>query len=34
MGVTWTAAQLAHGRFEDALDGMRRFADDVIARAR
>jgi alkanesulfonate monooxygenase SsuD/methylene tetrahydromethanopterin reductase-like flavin-dependent oxidoreductase (luciferase family) len=34
IGVTWTAAQLAHGRFEDALDGMRRFADDVIARAR
>jgi probable F420-dependent oxidoreductase len=34
MGVTWTAAQLAHGRFDDALDGLRRFGNDVIARVR
>jgi probable F420-dependent oxidoreductase len=34
MGVTWTAAHLPHGRFEDALDELRRFGDDVIASTR
>jgi hypothetical protein len=31
MGVTWTAAHLAHGAFGDAVDGLRRFGDEVIA---
>jgi probable F420-dependent oxidoreductase len=34
MGVTWTAAHLAHGAFDDAVDGLRRFGDEVIASAR
>jgi len=34
MGVTWTAAHLARGSFHDALDGLRRFGDEVIASAR
>jgi probable F420-dependent oxidoreductase len=34
MGVTWTAAPLPHGSFRDALDGLRRFGDEVIATVR
>jgi probable F420-dependent oxidoreductase len=34
MGVTWAAAPTPRGSFGAALDGLRRFGEEVIARAR
>ena len=35
MGVTWTAGHSGgHGSFSAALDGLRQFGEEVIARAR